>query len=157
MDNAVATTVHFRPVISGEAQSADLMFTRPSQGLQYIGGLAAGADPQGDIAAPGQGLKLLQEYIVKMKVVADSGKYRCIDRQGYSRQRGPFNLKAVYEFGGNVLGIRSASSIAEEKQALSFLEGACDSLRHLENQSRTGCLDLLLHPDAFAEDLIDGS
>ena len=101
---------------------------------QHVGGIAACADADRDVAWPGQRLNLSSEYPLKPVVICHRGKNGRIRCQRDRRQAGSFNNKAPDEFRSEVLRISRAAAIAEEQkfascsQAIANQKGGLDNL-----------------------------
>src|SRR5207249_10876083 len=101
---------------------------------QHGGGSAGCAIADGDVAWPGQRVKLSSEDPLKAVVIGRRGKNRRISCQRDRRQAGSFNNKAPNEFRGEMLRISRAAAIAEEQkfascsQAIANQKGGLDNL-----------------------------
>ena len=85
-------------------------------GAQNVCRLPAGGDRQGHVARPPEGANLLGEHLDVPVVVGDAGECRGVGRQRDRRQRHAFDLEAIDELGGDVLGVGSTAAVAEEQQ-----------------------------------------
>jgi len=108
---------------AGHANGRNAYFAGGFNRFYDIGRITAGTDAPGNVAFFSKSFNLFRKNIIKMIIVPNAGQNGCIGRQGDGGQGRAFDLKAVDEFGGQVLGICSASAVAENKQ----LTSRCDT------------------------------
>jgi hypothetical protein len=63
-----------------------------------------------------------------MIVISNACDYRCVGGQSNSRKGRPFDLKPVYEFSGNMLGICSTPSVSKNQD---FMTGSYTVNQHI--------------------------
>jgi len=72
--------------------------------------------------------------VVKTVVVTDTGEERAVGVEGDGRERTAIFEKAADEFGGEMLGLGCAASVAADEEFISGVEGFHDQ--------RAGAVDL---------------
>ena len=122
---AAATGPPSRPL---RARVLQAQFPGRLESLHHVGGVAAGAEAQGQVPGTAQGPHLLGEDLEKVVVVGHRGENRGVGGQGQGRQRRALHLKAVDELRGQVLGVGGAAAVAEEED---FAAGLKDPGQHL--------------------------
>ena len=94
---------------AGHADGCNPYFLGGHNCLEDVGRITAGADTPGNVAFFPERLNLFGENFIEMIIVANAGENGRICCQGDGRQWRALNLKAVDEFGCQMLSICSAS------------------------------------------------
>src|SRR5882724_1481134 len=133
-DGNVGRSCEETAILAGKTDGFDVLVRGLFHCRQHVGGIAAYADADGDVAWPGQRLNLSSEYPLKAVVICHRGKNGRISCQRDRRQAGSFNNKAPNKFRGEMLRISRAAAIAEEQkfascsQAIANQKGGLDNL-----------------------------
>ena len=139
---------------AGEPDGDDAERAARVDGAQHVGGVAAGGDREGDVAAAAERLDLLGEHLVVAEVVGDAGQRRGVGRQRDRRQRRALELEAVDELGRQVLGVGGAAAVAEEEQLVT-VASASRSARPPAPAHRLAAREIALRRRARGEDAPD--
>ena len=112
-DAMIGNSAEFAARFAGESHSGQAKFFCGEQTGDYVWGIAAGGDADGNVAGTGQGFDLAGENLIETVIVANGGEAGSIDGESQSGERRPVKGEAADEFGGDVLGIGGAAAIAE--------------------------------------------
>lgn len=100
---------------AGEGHSGDAEFFCGFETCNYVRGIAAGGDADGDVAGARVGFKLAGEDLVKAMIIGNRSDAGSVYSEGESWESGAVKGKAADQFGGNVLSVGGAATVAEEE------------------------------------------
>ena len=100
---------------AGEGHSGDAKFFCGYQACDYVGRIAAGGDADGDVAGARVGFKLTGEDLVKAMIIGNRGDAGGVYGEGERWQSGAVKSEAADQFGGNMLSVGGAATVAEEE------------------------------------------
>ena len=123
---------------------------------EHVRRVATGGEPDRHIPGAPEPLDLAQEDVLETIIVADAGQDRGIGGEREGRKGAAFVRESPDHFGGQVLGIRGAAAIAEEKHGVAPRQRLHDRFHGFENGF--GLLVRKPHLDsgAFAQDFAQG-
>ena len=117
-------------IFTREAQRKNFLLLRLSDRLQDIGRTAARGKYYKNIPLLAKSLDLTGEDLVEAKIIPDRRKRCNIRCERDRRQADAVFFEPAYEFGGNVLAIRSRAAVPAKEQLMSGLQRPDDFMRH---------------------------
>jgi len=115
--------------MAGAAQTDGMhaFFLGGEQGRKHIGTFAGSGNSEEYVSRNAEGVNLFCKDLFKAEVVADRCEYGTVRSQGKGRQGRAIDQKAVHEFPGKMLSVRSASAIAADEQLMASAHGQGDA------------------------------
>jgi hypothetical protein len=123
-------------IVSGKSNRFHPHLFSYFKGFDDIGGVSARADADGHISFLTEGSQLFGEDLAKRNVIRNAGENRGVCREGDGRERRAVHDIPVDEFCSQVLRVRRASTISEEEDFVSHLEGMRDQFDQIEESGK---------------------
>ena len=149
------TTGHAPTVAARQRHRGQAQFARGDQGGQDVGRVAAGRNRQQHVAGTTQGADLPGEDLLEGVVVGDGGQRRTVGGQRDGGQSRPFDLEAVDQFGGEMLGVGGGAAVAASQNLVASPQPLGQMFGGLNDKRSQGGEGTLLGRDAGGEMLLD--